>query len=186
MGFEDVIKDCDTEFLEQYCFEKLNCKHVMPDNLKAFNNLPFSLVHLNMQSLNKHYDDLLAQLASMDHTINIIGCTENWMNDSTYKDILNLNVYTLYNNNRTGKLGGVVCIYTNKKQSVTVRDDLYIDNDQIDSIFVEINIEGRKSIVVGVIYRPPHCDLNDFFDQAGENIKLHELHKQKLLYFRRF
>lgn len=142
--FNDITHDSNPEVLEQCCFDKFNCKCITPENLTSFDNFPFSLLHLNTRSLVKHYDDLLSLLASMDHMFNIIGCSETWINERASTNTLNLDGYVLYNKNRTGRPGGGVCVYANVQHSVTVRDDLYIDDGLSDSIFLELNVENKK------------------------------------------
>lgn len=168
-----VLEDINNgdEILEQLCFEKLVCKRVTPENLNAFDKYSFSMLHLNMRSLNKHHEDLRSLLACMDHKFDIIGCTETWINNYTYLDLLKLDDYILYNKNRTGKSGGGVCIYANKQHTVLVRDDLSIDDEQIDSLFIEIKSDNT-SIIAGVIYRPPKTEKNELNNFL---VKLEEL-----------
>lgn len=172
MGLVDLISEGNCDVPEQHCFEKLNCKRYTPDKLKSIkckNDHSYSLMHLNTRSLNKHYDDFLSLLASLDHRFDVIGCSETWITDKSYLNILNLNGYVLYNRNRSGRPGGGVCLYINSLHSVSVCDDLNIDDGYSDSLFVEININNGKNIIVGVIYRPPDSDLNSF------KLKLDEL-----------
>ena len=35
-------------------------------------------------------------------------------------------------------------------------------NDSIESLFIEIPIPQNKNIVIGVIYRPPNSNTNEF------------------------
>ena len=86
-------------------------------------------------------------------------------------DILNLDGYKLYNKNRLGRPGGGVCLYAASELSVTIRDDLIIEDGHSDSLFMEIDMKNSKNIIVGVIYRPPDSDIDNF------KIKL-----EKLLY----
>ena len=45
------------------------------------------------------------------------------------------------------------------------RNDLSIDTDEslsVESLFIEVCRPKRKNLIVGVIYRPPDSDVNDF------------------------
>ena len=109
----DCIEDNDE--LEQFCLYnegKLNCRGFLPDQLKQLNHdNNFSLLHLNIRSLNKHHDDLVSLLTNIGQSFNVIGCSETWLNDKSYIDTLNLDGYKLYNINRSGRSGGGVCLY---------------------------------------------------------------------------
>ena len=67
--------------------------------------------------------------------------------------------------------GGVI-IYINENMSFFRRDDLTICIPHvIESLFVEVKINSKKSIIVGVIYRPttqPHADMDLFADKLSE------------------
>ena len=175
MGLDDLNCIEDYEAFEQNCLYNsgnLNCKHLLPHQLKFINcNNNFSLMHLNIRSLSKHHDDLVSLLTNIGHSFKVIGCSETWLNEGSYMDILNLDGYKLYNKNRLGRPGGRVCLYAASELSVTIRDDLIIEDGHSDSLFMEIDIKNSKNIIVGVIYRPPDSDIDNF------KIKL-----EKLLY----
>ena len=69
---------------------------------------------------------------------------------------------------------GGVGIYINENMSFLKRDDLTIFIPHvIESLFVEVKINSKKSIIVGVIYRPntqPHADMDLFADKLSEII----------------
>ena len=64
-------------------------------------------------------------------------------------------------------------IYINENMSFFKRDDLtiFFIPHVIESLFVEVKINSKKSIIVGVIYRPntqPHADMDLFADKLSE------------------
>lgn len=101
MGFHDIISEGNCEVLEQHCFEKLNCKCYTSDKLQYIKTkiTTHTLLHLNTRSLNKHHDELQSLLASLGHRFDVIGCSETWINEKLYHNILNLDGYVLYNKN---------------------------------------------------------------------------------------
>ena len=145
------------------------CKNYFPDQLKClYNSNKFSLLHLNIRSLNKHHDDLVALLHTLQCNFNIIGCTETWLNDKSYVNILNLDGYTLHHKNRQDRVGGGVCLYSHSSMHVNVRDDLTINDNHSESLFIEIDNKTGKNLVVGVIYRPPNSDPSAFIEKLDE------------------
>ena len=76
--------------------------------------------------------------------------------ESLYKHIYD------YRKERTG--GGVSLFIKNGIEYVK-RDDLSVFNNYIESLFIEVtNMKSSsgRTIVVGVIYRPPDQDINEF------------------------
>ena len=51
---------------------------------------------------------------------------------------------------------------------MNVCDDLIIDDDHSDSLFIEINNKTGKNFIVGVIYRPPNSDLTTFIEKLDD------------------
>ena len=73
-----------------------------------------------------------------------------------------LEEYELIVNNRLNRTGGGVALYVPRCFEFIVRGDLNYMNTDIESLFIEISIPQNKNIVVGVIYRPPNSNLNEF------------------------
>ena len=83
--------------------------------------------------------------------------------------ILNLDGYKLYNSNRLGRPVGGVCLYVHSGHSVNICDDIIIEDGHTDFLFIEININNGKNLIVGVIYWLPDTDSDNY------KIKLDEL-----------
>ena len=76
----------------------ITCNVLDPDNLKPLNDIyNYSLLHLNIRSLNK-YSDLVSLLSNSSCHFYVIGCSETWLNDFSYVDLLNLDGYNLHIN----------------------------------------------------------------------------------------
>ena len=64
----------------------------------------------------------------------------------------------------TSTLGGVG-FFINDNLCYKVRNDLkMLLNGCLESIFIEISFDEKKNIIVGLIYRHPHMQINDFYD----------------------
>ena len=131
------------------------------------------LLHLNIRSLNKHHSDLASLLSNSRCHFDVIGCRETWLNDFSYPDLLD--GYNLHIKNRPNRTGGGVCLYV--KSSLQVKAcDLYLEDDHCESLLIEINNNG-KTLIVGVLYRPPDSALDTFCYKLED--LLHKLNKQK-------
>ena len=94
---------------------------------------------------------------------NIIGLTETWLDKESEKR-LSVQGYTAVCASRKDKGGGGVALLIKEGQTYRERPELGIFVEGIiESIFVElVKQDGRKSDLVGVVYRPPGGDLRQF------------------------
>jgi len=76
----------------------------------SFSNC-FSLLHLNVRSLSRNYDNFTSFLANIEGTFSIMGVSETWLKDSGHSfDIMG---YDFIHNPRPNRIGGGVGIYVN-------------------------------------------------------------------------
>ena len=137
-------------------------------------NSDFSLLHLNIASLSKHFDDLQNFLTLLDHKFDIIGITEHKISRNSLEKNFYLPGYKFCFDLINSSYGGTG-IFISDKLNFKRRDDLsMIRNEELESTFVEISIPNRKSIICGTIYRHPKMNLelfnNDFLDPMLEKI----------------
>jgi hypothetical protein len=75
--------------------------------------------------------------------------TETWLND-TNNDNFNIEKYDFISSNRSNKRGEGVGIYIIKETEYKIRKDLNsVNEDGIESVFIEINMPFSKNIIVG-------------------------------------
>ena len=43
-----------------------------------------------------------------------------------------------------------------------IHSEINIMNESVESLFIEINVPNTKNIIIGVVYRPPSSNSNDF------------------------
>ena len=166
----------DTEGDDVQCLDPNNnviCYKYAPEQLKNLNHKNFSLIHFNIRSLNKHYDDMTSLLSTAhSNTSKIICCTETLLSHRSYVNMLNLDGYTLHHKDRPARQGGGVCMYVHSSLHANVCDDLSINHNETDSLFVEINNRTGKNLIVGVIYRPPESDRPSFIEALDKLLLL--------------
>ena len=132
------------------------------DIMKKFSKDTFSTLHLNIRSISKHFDELQILLNNQNkHSFSVIGLSETWLSSNTNLPFA-IHGYDFIVNNRVKKSGGGVALYLSHYFKYTVLDELNFMNDFIESLFVEITIPHCKNIIVGIIYRPPNSNSNDF------------------------
>ena len=102
-------------------------------------------------------------LANNEGKFSIMGVSETWLKDSGYSfDIMG---YNFIHNHRPNRIGGGVGIYVNNDLEFKPRPALAfpdISSPSTESLFIEIRRPLSKDIIIGVIYRPPDSNVNDF------------------------
>lgn len=112
-GGDDVIQCIDYDM-------NINCNRYVPEQLTCHKNKNYSFFHLNIRSLSKHYDNLVTLLTYAGCSIDVIGCSETWLNQRSYTDILNLDGYKQFIKDRSGRPGSGVCLYISSTHHVSV------------------------------------------------------------------
>ena len=123
-------------------------------------------MHANARSLPHNFRLLTNYLACLDLVFNFVGVTETWLSDSNY-DLYNMDGYNFYDNHRALRSGGGVGLYIKENIEYLQRKDLEINNEFIESVFIEVpvcKLLSSKKVIIGVVYRPPGTSLKDFHD----------------------
>ena len=121
------------------------------------------MCHLNIRSISKNLSSFENYLEIIQYDFTIIGLTETWLNDTNY-DWYGLQGYHFIEQHRSS-MGGWVALCIMKHLNYLERHDLAIYDNDIESVFIEINkdnFHSRKNIIVGVLYRPPGNDIRTF------------------------
>ena len=120
-----------------------------------------SLLHLNIRSANKNFEQLSLFLDNIKADCFVIGLTETWFSDEPHS-MYSLSKHNLIFNNRINRRGGGVAMYVPTNLHYIVRNDLNTMSHTMESVFIEIISPKRKNLVVGTIYHPPSSDHNAF------------------------
>lgn len=127
------------------------------DNFCTLYN-PRSVLHCNIRSLSKNFDVLCSFLAQHHSRYDIIAITETWLMPD---ECFNIPGYTFLSRPRIAKTrGGGVGLYI--RNSITYKDCPRLAkaiNYKSEFMFMELD-----DVVVGVVYRPPQADMNEFLN----------------------
>ena len=178
--------DPDLNFYNNYqCIQNIqNCSYYTD---LSFNNKIddhilnkdcLGLIHFNIRSLAKNYRSADVFLSSLNFKFTVVAFSETWLNENNY-DCYCLPGYVLESRFRTNKCGGGVSLMIRQTVKYKVREDLILFSHAIESLFIEL--KGDKNIIIGVIYRPPGGNIEDFNDTISGIIDKLKLEK-KLLY----
>ena len=123
----------------------------------------FSSLHINIRSLQKHFDDLSEFLLTLNRsTISVIAVSETWLHRSN-SDLFHFPGYHFISSHRDHKAGGGVGLYIQSHLEFKLRTDLQSSNSALnESLLAEIIQPHGKNIIVGCFYRPPDVLVADF------------------------
>ena len=163
LSSEELHYDTDVyQHLPPLPLSKYITENQLNDVVKNFSKDTFSMLHLNIRSISKHFDELQILLNNQNkHSFSVIGLSETWLSSNMNLPFA-IHGYDFIVNNRVKKSGGGVALYLSHCFKYTVLDELNLMNVFIESLFVEITVPHCKNIIVGIIYRPPNSNSNDF------------------------
>ena len=134
------------------------------------------MFHLNLASLGRHKEELVAVLSLLNFEFDIIAITETKIK-AGIEPIYDLSLpgYSHYHTPSECDKGGVI-IYVKENIDIKRRNDLeekMYKSRQLESVFLEIVKEGRKNEIMGCVYRHPTMTIDDF----NENFFSDFIHK---------
>ena len=150
--------DCDSSMDCRY----LDCREF---NLLAHKLDSLSFFHLNINSLSKHFDNLLTLCNDLKSQFKIIALTETRLT-SLNKSLNNFSFseYSFLSNDSEAAAGGTA-LFINNSINYKVRMDFsnfFYLSRQLESTFVEIIQAQRSNIIVGCIYKHPGLSTSIF------------------------
>ena len=115
----------------------------------------FVFLHVNIASLNKHFDELHEVLSRIKYNFDVIGISEHKIQkDSLPSNNITLPGYDEFIFEPTGTTHGGTGFYIKSGIDYIVRDDLKLNTPSfVEAKFIEIILPDRKNVMVGCIYR---------------------------------
>ena len=163
------------EFMQHMSNILTNCKsynkaefNELTDNLISPGNDPmFSSYFLNIDGNLSNFDEFQIEMNEIKHDFSVIGLAETNCN-SAHKSVYHLSNYTSFYQDKmeSKKKGTGVAIYVHNTLNATIHEELSFVNEHIETIFVTIaNGNAIKPVVIGVVYRPPSGDPDQFIKE---------------------
>ena len=110
----------------------------------------------------------------------IVGISETWLDD--YHHFSDIVGYNFLHKPRVTRIGGGVGLYIGENLNYKERPDLAFPVDgSAESLFVEINRTKEKNVILGIIYRPPDSNLNEYLSDL--DLVLGKIAKENKLVF---
>ena len=159
-------------------FESFSAK-IKPCNMFDLNlhvydfdsNASFLIIHLNICSLQAHFDDFNLFLHKFSHPLSIIFLSEIRIN---INPIININIpgYLFVHFPSPTKAGGVSA-YVAKNLKFSENEHYRLHVSDCEDIWLDVELPGIKNkYTFAVIYRHPQNNYKDFLDSLDDKLQL--------------
>ena len=148
----------------------LDCNYYSLDDFtkaKFNSSKSFSVLHLNIHSIQLHIEDLRILLSVLDFSFDIIAISESKLQCGILPTVdISIKGYNSPLCGTTEATKGGVMIYVANHINAKPRNDLVVYKaKKLESMFIEINNPNKANSIIGVIYRHPSMEGNDFNDE---------------------
>ena len=117
-----------------------------------------SFLHLNIRNLSRNIDSLTNMMAEINAKLSVIGISEPWLQDISHT--VDIDDYNFVHNHRSDRTDGGVGLYLTSELVCKTRNNLkLLDQQCAESLFLEICRPKEKSVIVGIVYRPPRIKI---------------------------
>lgn len=124
------------------------------------NEFCFVLVHANVRSLRKYFNEINSLVKPYLDNIDVIVFSEtNIKTDEA--TLFFLNNFEVFSHNRDGRKGGGVMIMVNQKWKINKSKKLTFCSTE--ALHIEIEYNNKKTSILG-LYRAPHGNVEEFLD----------------------
>ena len=95
----------------------------------------------------------------------VLVISESWLNSTTTDAEVEIAGYKITRLDRTKKIGGGVCVYTRLSLKIKRLKDMSVTSETgFQQLWVQIQLEKLRSIILCVAYRPEYCPVSCFVD----------------------
>lgn len=115
-----------------------------------------SIYHLNAQSLKNKMEHIEGEIETLSHKFDFLAFTETWF--SCQEDVIPLAGYENVSQFRVNKRGGGVSLFIKRRLHFDVLNNYSLVTDNFEVVTIRY-----YNIAIMVVYRPPHSDVDVFF-----------------------
>lgn len=146
-----------------------NCKYYECQDFYTMTKTsgPFSIsaFHLNIASLNRHFDELNSLLALLHVKFSFIGISETrYYKSQALVSNFPISGYNVIHTPTESSAGGVA-LYISDSFSFQPRPDFdqtMYQSKTLESVFVEVSRPKKSNLIVGTIYKHPTMSVEEF------------------------
>ena len=163
-------------FLDKMPGQKFSTNEFLSDNTKSnyysageflggkFSPNKFSIIHLNIASLQKHIDEFRSLLYGLKHKFDVICISETRLHMEEPLVNVDISGYKFIHTPTSALCGGVGMYISTSLDFDKLEVFCTSQPDLCESIFIEIKHPSKKNVIVGAIYRH-HTDVSEFLNK---------------------
>ena len=129
--------------------------------LKKTSHDTFSVLHHNIKSLRKNFEDFKELYKTFNLKFSIVCFSESCANDNKLENdsLIQLPGYNVLNQIRKNLRGGGISIFVQELLPFKRQQDLGVNSKAVESVSIEILNKEFKNIILNTIYRPSNGDI---------------------------
>ena len=133
------------------CAVKISDEKSVQINPLKLKGKGLKVFHLNACTLYRRLDEIRNHIVSSN--VDIIGFSESRLNNNISDSEVNIDGYNVHRCDRKERTGGGLTVYV--RDSLSVTKCHLVDDDKIESVWLELSNVNSKPTFIGFIYRPP-------------------------------
>jgi len=140
----------------------------------CFSEKGLHTMHLNIQHFMPKFDEITL-LLNEDNSADIFSFCETFLTDKIETKSISIAGYNIIRKDRIRSAGGGIIVYVKDTISFIRRHDL--ENEDIESIWLQINCIHSKPYLINFIYRPPSSPQSwiDAFEKQLNCVELEDI-----------
>jgi len=151
---------------DEFLSYSINSKYYSPTEFidAKFSKKAFTMIHLNIASLQLHIDELRTLLSLIGHPFDVICITETRLHDDKPLSNIQLEGYDFVHTPTSTRCGGAG-IYIKSSLEYEQLNNFSVCHENIsESIFIELKNPHNKNLTIGCIYRH-HTPIQTFISE---------------------
>ena len=131
----------------------------------------FSIMHLNIRSLQKNIDKVKDFLNDIKGKFSVTVLSETWIDDdkADLNSLFHIPNYSfIHEKRKTNHKGGGLGIYVHKTLDYKILPNLAKNTENIETFTIEIENKNSKNILISAVYRPPRGNQSKFLEEIEQ------------------
>ena len=167
MFYHSSLPSCD--YYSEDAFNDMCRRHDVSES-------KLTMMYSNIRSIPCNLYSIDAFFENVSINFTVIAFTETWLKD-TNAHAFRVDGYNSVHNCRPDRNGGGVALYVKDCISFSVRKDLFYNNDNFETSFIDVNrglLGPSNNVIIGVINRPPDKAMGQFNDLISDILSVIE------------
>ena len=154
---------------DEFLSSSINSKYYSPTDFidAKFSKNSFTMIHLNIASLQCHIDELRTLLSLIGHPFDVVCITETRLHDDKALSNIHIEGYDFVHTPTPTRCGGAGIYIKSSLEYEQLKNHSVCHENISESIFIEIKNNHKKNLTVGCIYRhhtPIQTFISEFFN----------------------